>query len=114
MMQTTIDWFGPRAVARGGDPDTSHEAAASITGEAITATQNAILAVLDQLAGACDDSIARLYRGPRTSPSGLRTRRKELFDRGYVEAVGTVKLPSGRRATVWGITEAGRERLSRA
>lgn len=110
-MQTTIDWFGPRAVARGGDPDTSHEAAASITGEAITATQNAILAVLEAAGPVTDPVVAQLYSGPRTSPSGLRTRRKELSDRGYVEAVGTVKLPSGRRATVWGITEAGRERL---
>lgn len=36
------------------------------------------------------------------SSSGVRSRRAELVDAGLVEAVDTVKMPSGRNATVWG------------
>lgn len=42
------------------------------------------------------------------SSSGVRSRRAELVRKGLVEAVGTVKLKSGRNATVHGLTTAGR------
>lgn len=44
----------------------------------------------------------RGYRYPRQSPSGIRTRRNELTTRGAIADTGDkVKLPSGRKATIW-------------
>jgi predicted ArsR family transcriptional regulator len=46
---------------------------------------------------------------PWSSPSGLRTRRHELTDIGYVEDSDLrVKTYSGRSAIVWRLTEEGR------
>lgn len=91
------------AHARWADPDTSHEAAASVT--AITATRRAILDVLETFGPCTDEEIATFYRGPRASPSGLRTRRAELVRGGHVYDTGhRGVLQSGRRAVVWGLT----------
>jgi hypothetical protein len=44
---------------------------------------------------------------PHASESGIRTRRAELVAEGIVEATGErVKLPSGRFANTWRMTEA--------
>lgn len=88
------------AHARWGDPDTSHEAAASVV--ALTATRRAILDVLDTYGPCTDVDIARLYDGPPASPSGLRTRRSELVHAGRVYDSGQrARLGTGRRAVVW-------------
>jgi hypothetical protein len=39
------------------------------------------------------------------SSSGIRTRRGELVRYGLIEQVGSLMLPSGRRAAVWGIAQ---------
>lgn len=100
------------ARARRTDPQTSHDAAASVT--EMTAKQNAVLAILGRLGGeATDYTIHARYEAshdfeegyPIQSRSGLRTRRSELVVRDLIRDTGkTEKLPSGRRATVWGVT----------
>jgi hypothetical protein len=99
------------ARARGNDPDTSHAAAASVTG--LTRKQQAVLECLRELGEpVTDQHLAREYhaRGgvrtpmwPDQSDSGLRTRRSELVARGAVVAVGTERLPSGRMAKCWAV-----------
>lgn len=93
-----------RARARHTDPDTSHEAAASLSSDHIRASQNAVLVFLRRHGAMCDADLVARYDGtPSQSPSGLRTRRKELLTRGLVADTGTQTLmPSGRWSTVWG------------
>lgn len=94
------------ARARESDPETSHAAADSITPDKLRASQRAVLNVLRLRGGkGTDEQIAESYtRGswPAQSPSGLRTRRKELVEAGLVEDSGErVTLPSGRDSIVW-------------
>jgi hypothetical protein len=97
---------GKRARARRTDPETSAEAAESVKN--VTETQRAVLAVLNQYGPACDQDIfLRLAEaGYRVSPSGARTRRKELSAAGQVEWAGWfIRLRSGRRSRVWRLPE---------
>lgn len=95
----------PRARARRTDPQTSHDAANSLPSDRIRASQNAVLSFLRRHGAMCDADLVARYDGePQQSPSGLRTRRKELERRGLVVDTGTqTLLPSGRWATVWGV-----------
>lgn len=97
-------------VARSTDPETSHEAAASVRG--LRASQEGVLAVFrDHPEGLTDPEVAlaydraRYYRPdafPRQSESGLRTRRSELVARELLRDSGRrKKLTTGRRAIVW-------------
>lgn len=96
------------AHARKTNPETSHEAAASVKG--IRASQAAVLSVFrDAGRSMCDDEMERLYLAttglPQQSESGVRTRRKELVDAGKLRDTGQrTVLPSGRRAILWGLT----------
>ena len=93
--------YPPRA--RAGDPDTSHQAAASITERTITEMHRHIVRIL-QMGPATDERIADRYLAQYglTSPSGLRTRRHELVEMGRVEWTGdTAKLTTGRQGRVW-------------
>ena len=91
--------------ARASDPETSHQAAKSVS--SLREKQAAVLHVLRGCRmGLSDDGIANTYalheRLPDQSPSGLRTRRSELVALGLVEDSGErVRLPSGRSAIVW-------------
>lgn len=89
------------ARARNTDPDTSHQAAATITAEAIRTSQQRILAVLlshpDGLTDPEIENEMRL-RGWFTSPSGTRGRRKELVDKKLVVAAG--KRKTGNRTNI--------------
>jgi hypothetical protein len=97
--------FTPRA--RVEDPVTSHEAAASVRN--VTATHDRILEVLRDLRLASDEEIAARYRSlalergwSAASPSGLRSRRAELVERGLVADSGrSGRTSSGRRTTLW-------------
>lgn len=111
-MSETDDLFGlgDRAVARHSDPETSHEAADSISRERITAVQRAVLRLLADGGMLSDEQIALRYpsSSPPASPSGLRTRRCELVQRGLVEHRGfTVMERTGNRTRTWGLTPPG-------
>jgi hypothetical protein len=109
---STRDVFGlgDRAVARTGDPETSHEAADSVPRERIRLTQERVLALLDDLGDQTDEDLAANWRWDLVSPSGLRTRRAEVTARGLVTwSGGKVRMRTGRMARVWTITAAGRE-----
>ena len=47
--------------------------------------------------------LAQHVANAKMSSSGIRTRRAELVDQGLVEEVDTVKMPSGRLASVWNV-----------
>lgn len=91
--------------ARTLDPQTSHDAAASVTG--IQTTQFYVWLHLEK--PMTDVELVDAYmadpHAPQASPSGIRSRRAELVEQGMVEATGDkVKLPSGRYANVWART----------
>ncbi len=94
--------------ARATDPQTSHEAAESITAEHLTKLEVAILEMLktpmidEQLCGLLR---YKCYEGKydiNPSDSGIRTRRCELAREGKVVDTGMrAKTRSGRNAIVW-------------
>lgn len=98
------------ARARFTDPTTSHAAARSLSEDDLRGSQRAVLACLRVYGPGSDSTISGRYAArreahgwPRQSPSGLRTRRKELADAGLIVDTGDrVTLPSGRRSIVWG------------
>jgi hypothetical protein len=94
------------ARARITDPETSHEAARSVSN--ISETQRAIYYLL--LSKPSDDTDGyRVYTiaanaklVPMLTESGYRSRRSELVDFGLVMDSGSrAKLPSGRSAIIW-------------
>jgi hypothetical protein len=100
--------------ARNTDPDTSHEAAASISEDKIRKSQKAVLQLFkDDPSGFTDYEMVHVYNElmmmptqyhlyPLQSESGLRTRRKELVEKGLVKDSGRkAKLPSGRKGIIW-------------
>ena len=103
--------FPGAVVARRGDPWTSWAAARSVDPATVTATHRAILSLLDKEGPMTDERIALTYAYwsglvelPKQSPSGLRTRRKELVDAGLVRDTGaTARLATGRQGIVWGL-----------
>lgn len=98
------------ARARSSDPETSHEAAASV--RHLRESERAVLRVLNRLGSATDERIADEYEMiryhwglPYQSPSGLRTRRSALVDMGRVEFAGEYgRTASGRRTRIWRAT----------
>lgn len=94
--------LGDRAVARRSDPDTSHDAAASV-GDT-TQLQRLILWSLASapkhdaaLIVSLENDIFKAW-----SDAGIRTRRRELVEMGRVRDSGQrVTLPTGRQSIVW-------------
>jgi hypothetical protein len=105
--------YGSKPRARITDPETSHEAAASV--ENVTEVQQAILRLFSRLGPFTDQGLVHTYesmfnsgRVPRASESGIRTRRKELERMRLVEHNGAlVRLPSGRKARLYELTREG-------
>lgn len=99
----------PTPRARLSDPQTSHSAARTVRG--VTATHARIKALLRDEGPMTDEQIAEAWKRmvtiaawPKGSPSGLRTRRAELVDRGEVVDTGRTALTrAGRRTTVWAL-----------
>lgn len=94
--------------ARVTDPQTSHDAANSVTNTAQTKT--AIVEIYKKFGPLTDpELIIKYYEmvakglAPNASESGIRTRRSELVTMGIIENTGfKEKLPSGRNAIIWG------------
>ncbi len=95
--------------ARLTDPITSHEAAARVNADALTQTQTIIMKLLADPAGMTDEQLVNAYQGycrlagikNTSSPSGIRSRRNELYRAGKIEAIAYGKTTSGRRSIVW-------------
>lgn len=103
------------ALTRETDPDTSRQAAASISETKMRETQRVIVDILDRFGPACDEDIAiyahqleSLGEAPKQSPSGLRSRRAELVSAGVIRDSGErAKTSSGRQTIVWELTGGG-------
>lgn len=92
--------------ARATDPETSQDAAASVVNR--TMLQDAILQVLKVYGAKTDEKIASYLfdRGLATTPSGMRTRRRELVQMGMVEDTGKRRrTKAGRNSIVWGMVK---------
>lgn len=96
------------AKARKTDPQTSHEAATSVS------ESNRVYQVIKALLSVpmTDEELAEAYAiataqniAPQQSPSGLRTRRNELYRARQVEPIGYGKSNSNRRAIIWQTTK---------
>ena len=95
--------------ARATDPETSHEAAASV--KDLTLVQSRIMALIGRQGPMHDDALIfrwgqENYRFPdsypRVSEAGLRSRRSELVKLGRLQDSGLrVTLASGRKSIVW-------------
>ena len=87
--------------ARNTDPQTSHDAAASV--KRIRENQQLILACIKRLGPVTDEQLVKkLSFYTPMSPSGIRTRRNELVKQGLVRDSGhREKLASGRLAILW-------------
>lgn len=93
---------------------TSHAAAASVK-PVLRESQRVVLEVLRALGCGTDEDIHAHFikeflhhSWKPQSVSGLRTRRHELVEAGYVEDSGvTETLPSGRESIVWRCSSAG-------
>jgi hypothetical protein len=98
----------PCAHARRTDPETSHAAARSISSDKLRQSQDEVLRLFDVGGNMTDVEVALLasVEGVVQSPSGLRTRRRELVDLGLLKDTGKrERLLSGRQAIVWGKVE---------
>ena len=109
IMNEQLGMFEERAHARRTDPETSHEAAASVV--KLTLRQAAVLRCFQDTAPLSDTELAEEYHYrpeeeppwyPLQSESGLRTRRRELVDKGRLRFSGEYGLTaSGRRTRIW-------------
>lgn len=92
--------------ARLTDPATSHAAAASVNRAELPYVKRSILTIMALDGPLTDDELWDIWQARMTtqiSPSGLRTRRRELLDDGLVRDTGERRtLPTGRSAIVWG------------
>jgi len=97
--------FGLIPVARTTDPGTSH-IAAGIAGRKVRESQMRVLEAL--AAGPMTDEEMQVALMVPMSPSGSRTRRKELTRMGMVAATGRTRPTAlGNPSHVWQITEYG-------
>lgn len=101
--------FGPafrtirQARARITDPETSHQAAASVRD--MSRTQEIILNILKMRGPMTDEQIFEQWDmniSGHVSPSGLRSRRAELVRQGLVHNTGLTQAnATGRKCTIW-------------
>lgn len=90
------------AVARSTDPQTSWDAARSISSARLRASQVYVLTLFKELGPMTDESLLECAERGVQSPSGLRTRRAELVELGLLrDSERRARLRSGRWAIVW-------------
>jgi hypothetical protein len=90
------------AVARRGDPETSWQAAESV--KDIRGSQQEVLSLFRCHGPMTDEEVsyAAKREGVIQSPSGLRTRRRELVDLGLLQASSRrSRTASGRSTIIW-------------
>lgn len=100
-----------QAYARSTDPETSHEAAGSISAEHLRQSQWAVLHLFQYYGPMTHDETISNYNlnkyeqcrdWPKQSPSGIRTRCRELVRMGRIRDSGQRQvLATGRKAIVW-------------
>lgn len=96
------------AHTRMADPATSFAAAASVKPAKTREIYKTILLILGEHGASTDPEIERFVQSGAQSPSGLRTRRKELQVAGYIEYAGYKrKLASGLYGQAWTLTAKG-------
>lgn len=108
------------AAARRTDPETSHDAAASVDPRRMRTLHRAQLVLLS-VEPACHWELWQRYNDhrrdlgwPIVSESGFRTRCAELVGMGFAEDSGRkATLPTGRHSIIWRITPDGREAVER-
>lgn len=102
---------GPRAFARTGDMDTSHEAAARLGKDKLTATQKAVGVILSRFGPLTDEQLIEKWREqeslvlvslPGASDQSIRSRRSELVRLGMIFEIDKVVNSGGNRTTRWG------------
>ena len=72
----------------------------------MTASQELVLSVLQKYGPLPDHALVPLVQHvaqAHMSSSGIRSRRAELVDQGELVLVDEVRMPSGRKAAVWGV-----------
>lgn len=101
MTATEVFSLGDRAVARRTDPETSHNAAASVKN--ISDLQGMIWDYFQLWGPHTDEAMYEAMKAHAwVSPSGFRSRRKELVDKGFLEWTGyTAFTKAGRKARIW-------------
>lgn len=93
--------------ARLTDPTTSHEAAKRVNPNKLTNTQEIITKLLEipltdeELVNAFQAYTRLKQLGTLSSPSGIRSRRNELYRAGKIEPISYGKTTTGRRAIIW-------------
>lgn len=95
------------AYARITDPITSHEAAARVNEDKLTQTQSIIVKLLEVALN--DEELVEAFQAycqlkglnRISSPSGIRSRRNELYRAGLIEPIGFGKTRMNRRAIIW-------------
>jgi hypothetical protein len=103
----------PRARARRGDPQNSHDAAAAFSVSRLRASQYDIFRLLSLFGPAHDEEIVRRAKlhGVRQKDSGIRTRRSELVRLGVVRDSGrhVILSDSQEKSTIWEVNrDSGR------
>jgi hypothetical protein len=96
------------ARAKKNDPQTSHDAAKGVN---LTRGQREAIRVIDHLYNFIDDEmiVSKNELKSPLSDSGIKTRRHELVNLGYVADTGLKRLTKfGNKATVWNITASGK------
>lgn len=105
------DLFCGKPRARPSDPETSHVAADGISPDDLRQSQVQVLLLFREEGPFTDERLVELCRerGVKQSPSGLRTRRSELVDKGLLEDSGDrQETMFGNPAIVWRTTKGGR------
>jgi hypothetical protein len=106
--QAPIDRLPLFANARTTDPETSHEAAASVD---LRPAQEFVLTLLAAYGPCHDERLVQKANG-RYTPSGIRSRRAELEAAKLVKFTGSfTKTDAGRKTRVWEVTPLGRRAL---
>ena len=95
-----MDYLDQPARARNTDPDTSREAASSVTPDTISESQLSVYTKL-KLMGPMSDEMLVTIIGPKFTTSRIRTARSELVTKGFVEMDGYGVTATGRKCRTW-------------